>query len=118
MIRSSFHHNLAGELKWDWGCQKERPHSLARFNPPGHIIKSSHFTANVVLPVTRFNVLIIGTAVNYNVSVQRNVASIGVVGSFIRPEGESAVLNSSSDMQFEDGAVFLLSNGTNGRLVF
>jgi hypothetical protein len=118
MIRSSFHYNLSSELKWDWGGQKERPRPLPRSNPPGDIIKSSHFTANVVLPVTRLNVLIIGAAVNYNVTVQRNVASVGVVGGFIRPEGEGAVLNSSPDMQFEDSAVFLLSNGTNGRFVF
>src|SRR5260370_15952257 len=108
MIGSSFHHNLAGELKWDGGCQNKRPRSLARSNPTGHIIKSSHFTANVVLPVTRLNVLIIGTTVKYHVAVQRNVAGIGVVGGFIRPEGEGAVLNSSPDMQFEDSAVFLL----------
>src|ERR1700730_7357497 len=118
MIRSSFHHNFAGELKWDRGGQKQRPHSLPRSNPPAHIIKSSYFTANVVLPVTRLHVLIIGTTVKDNVAVQRNVASIGVVGGFIRPEREGAILNSSPDMQFEDGALFLLSNGTNGRLIF
>jgi hypothetical protein len=68
--------------------------------------------------VTRLNVFIIGTTVKYNVAIQRNVAGIGIVGGFIRPEGEGAVLNSFPDMQFENGAVFLLSNGTNGRLVF
>src|ERR1700680_2302348 len=87
MIRSSFHYNLASELKWDRGRQNKRPRSLARSNPHSHIINSSHFTANVVLPVTRLHVLIIGTTVKYNVAVQRNVASIGVVGGFIRPEG-------------------------------
>jgi hypothetical protein len=68
--------------------------------------------------VTRLNVFVVGAIVKYNVAIQRNVASIGVVGGFIRPQGESAILNSSPDMQFEDGALFLLSNGTNGRLVF
>src|SRR4029077_16516102 len=118
MIRSSFHHNLAGELKWERGRQKQRPRSLPRSNPAGHIIKSSHFTANVVLPVTRLNVFIVRTTVKYNVAVQGDVTGIGVVSGFIRPEGESAVLDSSPYMQFEDGAVFLLSNGTNRRLVF
>src|SRR6202011_1324511 len=74
MIRPSFHHNLAGELKWDWGCQNKRPRSLARSNPPAHIIKSSHFTANVVLPVTRLDVFNVCTTVKYNVAVQRDVA--------------------------------------------
>jgi hypothetical protein len=114
MIRSSFHHNLAGELKWERGGQKQRPHSLPRSNPAGHIIKLAHFSANVVLPVSRLNVLIIGTTVNYNVAIQGNVAGVGVVGGFIRPEGEGAILNTSPDMQFEEGALFLLSNGTNG----
>src|ERR1700730_13994698 len=118
MLGSSFHRNLASELKWDRGGQNKRPRSLARSNPPGHIVKSSHFSANVVLPVTRLNVFIVRTAVKYNVTVQRDVAGIGIVGGFIRPEGEGAILNSSPDMQFEDGALFLLSNGANGRLVF
>src|SRR5882762_5900846 len=118
MIRSSFHHNLAGELKWERRGQKQRPHSLPRSNPAGHIVKSSHFSANVVLPVARLNVFIVRTTVKYNVAVQRDVAAIGVVGGFIRPQGEGAILNSSPDMQFEDGTLFLLSNGTNGRLVF
>src|SRR5882762_7369475 len=118
MIRSGFHHNLASELKWERGGQKQRPHSLPRSNPAGHIVKPSHFSANVVLPVTRLNVFVVGAIVKYNVAIQRNVASIGVVGGFIRPQGEGAILNSSPDMQFEDGTLFLLSNGTNGRLVF
>src|SRR3981081_3800953 len=49
LIRSGFHHNFAGKLKWDWGCQKKRPCSLARSNPARHIIKSSDFSANVIL---------------------------------------------------------------------
>src|SRR5438309_8361086 len=118
MIRSSFHHNLAGKLKWERGGQKQRAHSLPRSNATGHIIKSSHFSANIVLSVTRFNVFVVGAIVKYNVAIQRNVASIGVVGGFVRPEGEGAILNSSPDMHFEDGALFLLSNGTNGRLAF
>jgi hypothetical protein len=118
MIRTSFHDNLAGKLEWDWGCQKIRPRSLARSNPTGHIVKSPDFSANVVLSVTRLNVFIVGTTVKYDVAVQRDVAGIGVVGSFIRPQCGDAVLNSSADMQFEDGAVLLLSNCTNSRLVF
>jgi hypothetical protein len=118
MIRPSFHHNLTGKLKWDWGSQKKRARSLPRANSTGHIIKSSHFSANIVFSVTGFNVFVVGAIVKYNVAIQRNVASVGVVGGFIRPEGEGAILNSASDVQFEDGALFFLSNGTNGRLVF
>src|SRR5260370_22715273 len=110
MIRSSFHHNFASKRKWDWGGQKERPRSLPRSNPSGHIIKSSHFSANVVLSVARLNVFIVRTTVKYNVAVQRDVASVGIVGSFVRPRGGDAILNSSPPLKFTDGAAFFLSN--------
>ena len=67
-----------------------------------HIIKPTLVGANVVSPVTGLNVFVVGATVKNNMAFKCHVVSIFVVGGLVRPHCQAMVVNSTSDVQFED----------------
>ena len=78
------------------------------------VVESSRLCSQIVGSVTRFEVVVVRTAVEPEVSRSCGLAAVGVVGDLIGLQNIVAIVNFGVAVQFVDVAVFFLLVGADG----
>ena len=73
-------------------------------------------SVEVVGAAASFEVLVMGTSVEYRVAIHGGVSGVRVIGHFVAAQDVSSVVNFRLAMQFVDGTNFFLAEGDDGRL--
>jgi len=69
------------------------------------------FRANVVSPMARLNMFVVGSAFEHHVAVGSGVARVGVISDFIGVQDVNPIVNLSFTVQLIYGADFFLACG-------
>src|SRR5258708_3785847 len=86
---------------------KDRPVSAeANAGAPGHVVESASFGGHVVGSVAGLDVVVIGTAVERDVTCGGGFSVVGIVGDFVGAEDVVAVVDFGVAVQLVDVAVF------------
>ena len=83
----------------------------------GDVVEASGLCRQIVGSVAGSEVVVVGTAVEREVSRGRGLAASGVVGKFVGAQDVGAVVNFRVAMQFVDIADFFLLVGADSRRV-
>ena len=114
MIGAGLFNNSAGKGEGSGGSQDHPVAAKAQPSRPGHIVKASRFQIQIVGAVRRANVVVIGTAVEREMSGRGHFLGVGVVGCFVGPQHVIVVVDFNRAVQLVNGTFFFLLNGADG----
>ncbi len=114
MVRAGPLHNLAGESEGSGRGQNHAVGAQVKAGGCDHVIKAPGLRRQIVVSMTRLNVVVVGPTIETKVARNGALTSRRVVRNFIGPKNVSAVVNFSIAPQAIDVAVLFLLQGADG----
>src|SRR5579872_6983779 len=114
VIGTGFLHDFAGEGKRSGRGQHYAAALKAEPGRGGDVVEAPGFSRQIVGSMTSFDVVVVGAAVESEMSGSRGLAAVGVVRDFIGPQDVGAIVNFGVAVQFVNLADFFLLQGADG----
>ncbi len=114
MLRADLVDNLASKGKRSSRSKNHLVAAKDQSGGSGHIVEAPGFEIQIVCAMRRPNVIVIGTAVEREVSGSRRFPGVGVVGGFVGPQYVGSVIDFNRTVQLVDRTFLFLLDGANG----
>src|SRR5271166_5033912 len=118
VVGSLFFDDFSSEGKRIGGGQDIAGFAQPQSYGSNHAVECPNLGADIVSAMAGFHVLVVGAAIQNDVTLQFAIPGIGVVSDLIRVEDIGAIVNLDCASQMVDRAIFLLLHGADGDLFF